>query len=71
MRIATLTRMKESAAINACGKITDEAKHGWARMSLAVYSGACESVVNPEDAPGHEVVDTPESRRGENFASAT
>jgi hypothetical protein len=40
-------------------------------MSLAVDSGACESVVNPDDAPGHEVTDTPESRRGDKLASAT
>ena len=71
MRIATLTRMKDSVSLNACGKITDEVKHGWTRLSLAVDSGACESVMNPDDAPGHEVTETPESRRGDNFASAT
>ena len=71
MRVATVTRMKESAAINACGKAIDDGSHGWTRMSMAVDSGACESVINPEDAPGHDVKETPESRRGENFASAT
>ena len=71
MRLATITRMKDSSPINACGKLTDEAKQGWTRLSMAVDSGACESVVNPDDAPGHDVVDTEESRRGENFASAT
>ena len=40
-------------------------------MPLAVESGAWESVIHPDDAPGHEVTDTPESRRGEHFASAT
>ena len=71
MMISTLTRMKESAAINACGKITEGIKHGWTRMALAVDSGACESAVNPNDAPWHEVTETQESRRGGNFASAT
>ena len=71
LRIATITRMKESSAINACGKAVDDGKHGWIRMSMAVDSGACESVINPEDAPVHDVRDTPESRRGEHFASAT
>ena len=69
--VATLTRMKESAAINACGKLTEEVKQGWTQMSLAVDSGACESVINPDDAPGHEVMESMESRRGDNFASAT
>ena len=41
LRLATLTRMKDRLAINACGKITDDVKHGWTRMSLAVDSGAC------------------------------
>ena len=71
MRLATLTRMRDSASISACGKITENIKHGWTRMSLAVDSGACESVINPDDAPGHDIMDTAESRRGENFASAT
>ena len=71
MMMATLTRMKESASINACGKITDDVKQGWTQMSLAVDSGACESVINPDDAPGHDVTESPEAMRGDNFASAT
>ena len=71
MILSTLTRMKESVSINACGKITDNVKQGWTQMPLAVVSGACDSVINPDDAPGHEVTESPESRRGDNFASAT
>ena len=52
-------------------KINDEVKQGWTRMSMAVDSGACESVINPDDVPGHEVMESLESKRGENFASAT
>ena len=40
-------------------------------MLLAVDSGACESVINPDDAPGHEVTESLESKRGDKFASAT
>ena len=71
MMVATLTRMQESASINACGKLADSVKQGWTQMSLAVDSGACESVINPDDAPGHEVMESLESKRGDNFASAT
>lgn len=40
-------------------------------LSIAVDSGACQSVIDPEDVPEYEVTETAESRRGDNFNSAT
>ena len=40
-------------------------------MAIAIDSGACDSVISPEDVPEHEVHESTESKRGENFQSAT
>ena len=40
-------------------------------MSIAIDSGACDSVISPEHVPDHEVHESVESRRGEDFQSAT
>ena len=40
-------------------------------LSIVVDSGACQSVMDPEDVPDYEVTETAESRRGDNFNSAT
>ena len=39
-------------------------------MSIAIDSGACDSVISPEHVPDHEVLESVESQRGENFQSA-
>ena len=57
-------------ALAPCTKA--ESKKGeWKMLSIAVDSGACQSVMDPEDVPDYEVTETAESRRGENFNSAT
>ena len=68
--IAILTKAKENS-VGACGKNTAQSSPTWRRVSIAVDSGACDSVLNPDDVPEHEVRESPESRRGENFYSAT
>ena len=40
-------------------------------MSIAIDSGACDSVISPAHVPDHDVLVSVESRRGENFQSAT
>ena len=43
----------------------------WRQVSIVIDSGACDNVINPEDVPEHEVKESIESKRGENFFSAT
>ncbi len=43
----------------------------WKRISIAIDSGACDSVISPEDVPDYEIYESKDSRRGENFQSAT
>ena len=64
-----LGRMKE----NLLGAFASKARleQGWKMISMAVDSGACETVANPEEMPGYEVTETTESKKGINFCSAT
>ena len=48
-----------------------ERSNDWQLLSVTVDSGACDSVIDPEDVPGYEVRETKASRSGEAFASAT
>ena len=43
----------------------------WTRLSIAVDSGACESVINPEEVPSVDLRETDDSRAEEEFQSAT
>ena len=44
----------------------------WKKVSLAVDSGACESVIDAEsEVPGYEIVETKASKSGLTYASAT
>ena len=43
----------------------------WKRVSIAIDSGACDSVISPEDVPDYEIHESQDSRRGEHFQSAT
>ena len=38
---------------------------------MAVDSGACATVANPEDIPNHPVLETPESKAGAEFVAAS
>ena len=40
-------------------------------FSVAIDSGACENVANPEDVPDYEVTESEASRSGRDFVSAT
>ena len=64
--IANLTKSKE--VIGQCS----QSKAGWRRISLAVDSGACESVIDAEEqVPEYEVKETQASRSGLAYSSAT
>ena len=61
-----LTRMPD-AALWVC---SEELQNKWTRVFMAVDSGACDSVADPEQLPC-TVHETPASKSGANFASAT
>ena len=65
-RIAGLT-VKPDALAPCAEKMSD-----WTKLSLAVDSGACESVIDAaEQVPGYEVQETRVSKFGLVYASAT
>ena len=43
----------------------------WRRIEIAVDSGACESVVDPDELPDHSVKETKASKSDDEFVSAT
>ena len=68
--IAMLTKAKEEP-VDACGKNVSSSSPTWRRISIAVDSGACDSVIAPDEVPEQEVHGIPESKQGESFYSAT
>ena len=52
--------------VGGCAK-TSDAQLAWWRVSIAIDSGACDSVISPEHVLYHEVHESVESWRGENF----
>ena len=68
--IDILVKVRESP-VGGCVKNSFDAQPAWRRVSFAIDSGACDSVISPEHVPDHEVHESVESRRGENFQSAT
>ena len=63
-------KMDRLGAVNETMESTGtEAK--WRRLEVAVDSGACDSVINPDELPDHPVRCTVASKAGEQFASAT
>ena len=50
---------------------SSDAQPAWRRVSIAIDSGACDSVNSPEHVPDHEVHESAEFLRGENFQSAS
>jgi len=69
-RMGMLTKARESS-VGVCAKSEGTTQPTWRRVAIAIDSGACDSVISPEEVPEHEVHESPESRRGENFQSAT
>lgn len=69
-KVGMLTRARDGT-VGGCTKSPGESQPTWRRVSIAIDSGACDSVISPEDVPEHEVHESAESRRGENFQSAT
>ena len=65
LKLNGLTRMKD-ATLGAC----HEEMRKWTRVSMAVDSGACDSVADPAQFPCN-VLETAASRSEANFASAT
>lgn len=43
----------------------------WQRLSIAIDSGACESVINPADVPSVDLIETEDSKNENDFQSAT
>ena len=68
--IDMLVTVRESP-VGGCAKNSSDAQPAWRRVSIAIDSGACDSVISPEHVPDHEVHESVESRRGEIFQSAT
>ena len=58
---------RERTPINAC---SDQSRK-WTKLSIAMDSGAAESVIDPRELPSIQVVETKASRAGEEFSSAT
>ena len=55
------------------GSFAESAKRyeDWKQISIAVDSGACESVIDPSDVPSISLRETKGSKSGEDFQSAT
>ena len=68
--IDMLVKVRESL-VGGCAKNSSDAKSAWRRVSIAIDSGSCDSVISPEHVPDHEEQESEESWRGENFQSAT
>ena len=61
----------ERQSSNDIGAVNGSEVNGRARLSLAVDSGACATVANPELLPNYRVVETEGSRKGERFTAAS
>ena len=57
--------------VGGCAKNSSDAQPAWRRVSIAIDSGACDSVIRLNNFLDHEVHESVESRRCENFQSAT
>ena len=57
--------------VGGCVKNFFDAQLAWRRVSIAIDSGAYDSVISQEHVPDHEVHEPVESRRCGNFQSAT
>ena len=66
--IAVLTKSKRGE-VNVCEG--GPKNPTWRKLALTIDSGACDSVMSPDELPDYEVIETAESKRGECFHSAT
>ena len=68
----TLTRPKVESGgqISAC---TEDETKKWKCISIAVDSGACDSVINPDELPAYtdKILETKDSKEGNDFVSAS
>ena len=62
-------RQKETTEKKPIGSVDMSKK--WVRLSVAVDSGACESVMDPEQVPNCKLEETEDSKNEEDFQSAT
>ena len=70
LRMLMKLKTDRLGAVNGAAETAHlEAK--WRRLEVAVDSGACDSVINPDDLPDHPVRETVASMNGEQYASAT
>ena len=65
-----LVKVRESP-VDGCAKNSSDAQPAWRRVSIVIDSDACDSAISLEHVPDHEVHESVESPRGENFQSAT
>ena len=68
--IDMLAKVREGP-VGSCAKNSFDAQLAWRRVAIAIDSGVCDSVTWPEHVLDHEVHESVESQRGENFQSAT
>ena len=64
--IDMLVKVRENP-VGGCAKNSSDAQPAWWRVSIAIDSGACDSVILPEHVPDHEDHESVESWRGDNF----
>jgi len=57
----------KTCPVGACTKEQEGDKPAWRQVSIAIDSGACDSVISPDDVPEQVVHESVGSRRGENF----
>ena len=73
--VALLCKLKDKGAVagptaKMIGVMQESAKK-WTQLSIAIDSGACESVIDPAHVPGVSLEETIGSKTGEDFQSAT
>ena len=68
--IDMLVKFRESL-VGGSARNSSDAQLAWRRVSIAIDSGACDCAISPEHVPDHEVHYSVESRRGENFQTAS
>ena len=72
-RLQFFRKLKEAKSLAPVESKKDEKKQGWTCMSIAVDSGACDSVLGPKSIPQYEdqIKETDASLKGEGYVSAT
>ena len=70
--LGMLKKIKENE--ETAGKpigVCKEAEKKWVKLSIAIDSGACDSVIDPRHVPYNDLIPTTGSANGEDFQSAT